>query len=123
MIRIRPMMNKHASTCEMIQNGISGGKGEGPAEEERKPQEVVDRKEARTSRDLYPLSLKGYKAAGWGKDDEDDLPDESSAKRRSRKANKKRGGDQGASACKTASWATSKTGCPPPSGMGANVFI
>jgi hypothetical protein len=28
-------------------------------EEERKRQEVVERKEAGTSRDLYPLSLKG----------------------------------------------------------------
>jgi hypothetical protein len=38
-------------------------------------------------------------------DDEDDLPDVSSAKSSS-KVNKKRGGDQRASACKTAPWAT-----------------
>ncbi len=44
------------------------------------------------------------------KDDEGDLLDESSAKRRSSsKANKKKRGDQGASACKTAPWATEAT--------------
>ncbi len=36
----------------------------------------------------------------------DDLADESSAKRRSSKGNKKKGGDQVDSACKTAPWAT-----------------
>ncbi len=40
------------------------------------------------------------------KDAEDDLPDESSAKRRSSKANKKKGGDQKGSARKAAPWAT-----------------
>jgi hypothetical protein len=39
-------------------------------------------------------------------DADDDLPVESSAKRRSSKANKKKGGDQEGSACKTAPWAT-----------------
>ncbi len=37
---------------------------------------------------------------------EDDLRDESSPKRRSSKVNQKRGGDQGASDCKTVPWAT-----------------
>jgi ubiquitin C len=73
---------------------------EGEGEEERK-QEAVEWKEA-------GAASRGIQGRGLSqeKDDEDDLPDESSAKRRSSKANKKKGGDQGASACKTAPWAT-----------------
>ncbi len=40
------------------------------------------------------------------RDDEDELRMRSSAKRRSSKANKKKGRNQGAGACKTAPWAT-----------------
>jgi hypothetical protein len=43
------------------------------------------------------------------KDDEDDLPDESSAKSRSSKTNKEKEGDQGASASKTEPWVTEAT--------------
>ena len=57
------------------------------------------------------MCLQGYKTVGLSqeKDDEGDLPDESSActaKKRRSKVNKKKGGDQGASACKTAPWVT-----------------
>jgi hypothetical protein len=53
------------------------------------------------------------------KNDDDDLPDESSAKRRNRKVNKRKGGDQGASACKTAPWATgAKEAGPVAAGVG-----
>jgi ubiquitin C len=73
---------------------------EGEEEEERK-QEAAERKEAGAA---------SQQRQGCGlsqeKDAEDDLPDESSAKRRSSKANKKRGGYQEASAFKTAPWAT-----------------
>jgi ubiquitin C len=76
---------------------------EGEEEEERK-QEAAERKEAEaTSQGLQGRGL------SQENDDEDDLPDESSAKRRISKANKKRGGDQGASACQTAPWATKAT--------------
>ncbi len=53
------------------------------------------------------VRLKEYKAAGYlkEKDDDDGLPDESPAKRKS-KSKKKKVGDQGASASKTAPWAT-----------------
>ena len=72
---------------------------EGEEEEERK-QEAADRKEAGAA--SQGIQVRGVSPE---KDDEDDLPDESSAKRSS-KVNKKKGGDQGASACKTAPWAT-----------------
>jgi ubiquitin C len=72
---------------------------EGEEEEERK-QEAAERKEGgAASRGIQDRGL------SQEKDDEDDLPDESSDKRRSSKANKKTGGDQGASACKMAPWA------------------
>jgi hypothetical protein len=76
---------------------------EGEEKEERK-QEAAERKEA-------GAALQGLQGRGLsqGKDDQDDLPDESSAKTRSSKANKKKGGDQGGSACKTAPWATAAT--------------
>jgi ubiquitin C len=76
---------------------------EGEEEEERK-QEVAQRKEAGAA----SQGLQGRRLS-QEKDAEDDLPDESSAKRRSSKANKEKGGDQGASACKTAPWATRAT--------------
>ena len=73
---------------------------EGEEEKERK-QEAVERKEAGAA---------SQQRQGCGlsqeKDAEDDLPDELSVKRSHSKANKKRGGDQEASACKTAPWAT-----------------
>ena len=61
---------------------------EGEGEEERK-QEAVEWKEA-------GAASRGIQGRGLSqeKDDEDDLPDESSAKRRSSKVNKKKGGDQ-----------------------------
>jgi large subunit ribosomal protein L40e len=67
---------------------------------ERK-QEAAERKEA-------GAASRGIQGRGLSqeKEDEDDLPDKSSAKRRSSKANKKTGGDQGGRACKTAPWAT-----------------
>jgi hypothetical protein len=73
---------------------------EGEEEEERK-QEAAERKEA-------GAASRGIQGRGVSqeKDYKDDLPGESSAKRRSSKANKKKGGDQGAGACKTAPWAT-----------------
>ena len=71
--------------------------------EERK-QEAAERKEAGAeSQGIQGSTL------SQEQDAEDDLPDESSAKRRSRKAKKKKGGDRGASACKTAPWATEAT--------------
>jgi len=70
-------------------------------EEEERKQEAAERKAAgAASQGIHGRGL------SQEKDDEDDLPDESPAKRRSSKANKKRGGDQGASVCKTAPWAT-----------------
>jgi ubiquitin len=76
---------------------------EGEVEENMK-QEAAERKEA-------GAASKGIQGRGLSqeKDAEDDLPDESSDKRRSSKANKKTGGDQGGSACKTAPWATEAT--------------
>jgi ubiquitin len=70
-------------------------------EEEERKQEAAERKAA-------GAASQGIQGRGLSqeKDDEDDLPDESPAKRRSSKANKRKGGDQGASACKTAPWAT-----------------
>ena len=69
-------------------------------EEEERKQEAAERKAAgAASQEIQGRGL------SQEKDHEDDLPDESSGKTRSSKANKKRGGDQGASACKTA-WAT-----------------
>jgi ubiquitin C len=78
-------------------------KEEGEEEEERK-QEAAERKEAGAA----PQGRQG-RGLSQEKDDQGDLPDESSAKRRSSKANKKKGGDQGGSACKTAPWATEAT--------------
>jgi ubiquitin len=70
-------------------------------EEEKRKQEAAERKEA-------GAASRGIQGRGLSqeKDNEDDLPDESSAKRRSSKVNMKKGGDQGGSACKTAPWAT-----------------
>jgi ubiquitin C len=73
-------------------------------EEEKRKQEAAERKEA-------GAASRGIQGRGLSqeKDDEDDLPDESSAKRRSSKVNMKKRGDQGGSACKTAPWATEAT--------------
>ena len=76
---------------------------EGEEEEERK-QEAAESKEVRA----VSRGIQGH-GLSQEKDDQDDLPDESSAKRRGRKANKKKGGDQGGSACKTAAWPTEAT--------------
>jgi large subunit ribosomal protein L40e len=73
-------------------------------EEEERKQEAAERNET-------GAASQGIQGRGLSqeKDYEDDLQDESSAKRRSRKANKKKGGDQRGSTCKTAPWATEAT--------------
>jgi ubiquitin C len=77
--------------------------------------EFEEEKEEEEEGKQEPAEMKAGGAASQGiqgrglsqeRDDEDDLPDESSAKGRCSKANKKKGGDQAASACKTAPWAT-----------------
>jgi ubiquitin len=75
--------------------------GEEKEEEEERKQEAAKGKET-------GAASQGIQGRGLSqeKDDKDDLPDESSAKRRRSNANKKKGGDQGGSACKTAPWAT-----------------
>ncbi len=70
-------------------------------EEEKRKQEDAERKEA----GAVPQGIQ-HRGLPQEKDDQDDLPDESSVKRRISKANKKKGGAQGAGACKTAPWAT-----------------
>jgi hypothetical protein len=89
---------------------VAGGGGEsalkakveeGGEEEEERKQAAAERKEAGAA----SQGIQGRRLS-QEKDAEDHLPAESSAKRRSSKVNKKKGGDQGASACKTAPWAT-----------------
>ncbi len=63
-------------------------------EEEKRKQEAAERKESGDE-------SQGMQGRGLSQE-----KDDSSAKRRSSKANKKRGGDRGGSACKTAPWAT-----------------
>jgi ubiquitin len=79
--------------------------------EEKEGEEEEERKQAAAGRKEAGATSQGIHGRGLSqeKDAEDDLPDESSAKRRSSKANTKKGGDQGGSACKTAPWATEAT--------------
>jgi ubiquitin C len=81
--------------------GASAEFEEKRGEEEGHEEEAAEKKEA-------GAASQGIQGRGLSqeKDDEDDLPDESSAKRRRSKVHKKKGGDQGDSACKTEPWAT-----------------
>jgi hypothetical protein len=74
----------------------------GGQEEEGEKQGTVERKKAEGVGSSQGIQVCGLPQE---KDDDDGLPDESSAKRKS-KSKKNRAGDQGASASKTAPWAT-----------------
>ena len=74
-------MNKHASTCEMIHNAIWGEKVEGGGKEASRS---WGKKRGWDFKGLVPIESQGVLSPWQGKDDGDELPDESSAKSRSR---------------------------------------
>jgi hypothetical protein len=76
--------------------------------EEEKEEEGEERKQEAAERKEAGAASQGLQGRGLSqqKDTEDHLPDESSDERTSSKAHKKKGEDQGGSACKTEPWAT-----------------
>ncbi len=75
---------------------------------EEEKEEGKDRKQEAAERKDAGAASQGLQGRGLSqqKDTEDRLPDESSDERTSSKAHKKKGEDQGGSACKTEPWAT-----------------